>query len=658
MADLLIERHPYDEVGNLDVGSIFGSIAKVAKGAVKAVGKGVKAVGNVAQAGAHAVGQGTALLGKIPVVGEGLKSLSNMTIGAPFAMAEKVLSGQRLDKVALNTIKEQVKAVKGVAPYAQTVLSFVPGVGQGMAGAIGASMALASGQPITQALAEGVKGALPGGPLAKAAFSAAQGVMQGKPVDKLLIAALPISDQQKALVAAGLNTAKSLAHGERVDATLLNNALAALPPDVKKAVTVGMAIGHGQVLQAVKTASTMAQPKMVKDVFGKIANVVPAPLRRAPVQILSPDISRAMTAMRKNPALAFASPTALAKNIGISSGAAQRARQMGKFGLKWAPLSTNASRLVMRHSPFSNLRHLTDTRGLSPDGLIYVVEPGDYPGKIAQKLTGAAKNWPQLIAANPTKPTKTSAIGKEFKTLFAGEKLIVPKAWQKAAPAPALPTPGAVVTPTVQTPAPVVPEVVVVDPQRANVASILQAKGLLVTWSKSDGKKVAGFEDYGTKPEDLSTGFGERDQFMLASFEGWSNRVRGTNLPTDGLLTDSALGALQRWAESRVEGPTPTLDTTPAATLPTSPGIMPNAVPSLPSIPNPVPNVVPTPGVPQPIVDLPVMTIEEATPPKPKDDFTLAIAGAAAGGLLAGVVGAAVGGAGGFLIESMSKKTA
>jgi hypothetical protein len=649
MADLLIERHPYDEVGNLDVGSIFGSIAK-------AVGGAVKAVGNVAQKGASLAGQGLSQLKHIPVIGGGLKSLSDMTIGAPFAMAEKILSGQRLDKVALNTIKEQVKAVKGVAPYVQTVMSFVPGVGQGVAGVIGASMALASGQPITQALVEGVKGALPGGPLAKAAFNAAQGVMQGKPVDKIFIAALPISDQQRQLITAGLNTAKSLAHGERVDATLLNNALAALPADVKKAVTVGMALGHGQVLQAVKTASTMAQPKLVKDVFGKVANVVPAPLRRAPMAVVHPDISRTMTALRRSPILANASPSALARHVGVSPAAAQRARQLGNFGVKWSPLSARASAMVTKHSPFSNMRALTDTRGLSPDGLVYVVEPGDYPGRIAQKLTGSANNWPQLIAANPTKPTKTSAIGKEFKTLFAGEKLIVPKAWFKApAPAPTVSTPGAVATPTVQTPAASVPTVVVNDASRANLASILQAKGLLVTWSKTDGIKESGFQDYGTKPEDLSTGYGERDRFMLASFEGWSNRVRGTNLPTDGLLSDQSLRALQQWAEARVAGPTPTMSTTPAADLPTSPGIIPNAVPSLPSIPNPIPNVSMTPGLPAPITDLPVMVIEGTPPPKPKEDFTLAIAGAAAGGLLAGITGAAIGGAGGFLLDSMSK---
>ena len=655
MADLLIERHPFDEVGNLDVGS-FGSFIS---GAVKSVGKAasgaVKAAGSVAKGVAHGVTSGANLLGKVPVVGAGLKGVTQLTIGAPFAVAEKVMSGQRLDRVALATIKEQVAAARGVAPYAQTVLSFVPGVGQGMAGVIGASMALASGQPITAALVEGVKGALPGGPLAKAAFSVGQSVMQGKPIDKLVIAALPISDQQKRMVEAGLRTAKALAHGERVDQALLNNALSALPSDVQKAMTIGMALGHGQVLQAVKTASSMAAPKFQKDIFGKVANVLPAPLRRIPTRIVSPDISRAMTALRRNPLLASASPSAMARHVGVSPSVAQRARQLGSFGLRWRPLSSAATSMVARFAPFSNMRYLTDTRGLSPDGAVYVVEPGDYPGKIAQKLTGAATNWPQLIAANPQKPTKTTSIGKEFKTLFAGEKLIVPSKWQKAAPAPALPTPGAVPTPTAQKPAAPVPEVVVSDPNRANVASILQAKALLTTWSKTDGMKEAGFQDYGTKPEDISTSFGERDQFMMASFEGWSNRVRGTNLPTDGLLSDQSLGALQAWAESRVAGPTPTMSTVPAADLPTSPGIIPNAAPSLPSIPNPIPNVAITPTTP---IDLPVMTIEEQAPPKKKEDFTLAIAGAAAGGLLAGITGATLGGAGGFLLDSLGKSSA
>lgn len=201
-----------------------------------------------------AVGSLGTQLGKVPIVGKGLKGTFALTIGAPFAVANAVASGQRIDKVALGHLTSQIGAIRDVAPYAQMVVSVVPGVGQGVSGAIAASLALANGKNITEALKEGVKGTLPGGPLAKAAFDLGEAAVQGKPIDKALVAALPIPDAQKKLLVTGLETAKDLAHGKRLDAALMNTALAALPPDARKAVTVGLALGHGQVMQAARAA--------------------------------------------------------------------------------------------------------------------------------------------------------------------------------------------------------------------------------------------------------------------------------------------------------------------------------------------------------------------------------------------------------------------
>lgn len=201
-----------------------------------------------------AVGSVGSKLGKIPIVGKGLKGTFALTIGAPFQVANAVASGQRIDKVALGHLTSQIGAIRDVAPYVQTIVSVVPGVGQGVSGAIAASLALANGKPITSALKEAVKGSLPGGPLAKAAFDLGEAAVQGKPIDAIALAALPIPDAQKKMVAQGLQTAKDLAHGKRLDAALMNTALAALPPEARKAVTVGIALGHGQVLQAAREA--------------------------------------------------------------------------------------------------------------------------------------------------------------------------------------------------------------------------------------------------------------------------------------------------------------------------------------------------------------------------------------------------------------------
>lgn len=216
-----------------------------------------KAVKSVAKATAGAVGAVGSTLGKVPVVGGGLKGAFTLTVGAPFSVVNAVVQGERIDRVALNHLKSQLAAVKAVAPYAQTVIGFVPGIGTGISGAIGASLALASGQNITDALKAGVRGALPGGPLAAAAFDVGAAAIQGKPLDELALAALPLSDDQKKIVRAGLATAKALAHGERVDATLFNQAQKLLPADAQKALTVGLALSHGQALQAVKAAGQM-----------------------------------------------------------------------------------------------------------------------------------------------------------------------------------------------------------------------------------------------------------------------------------------------------------------------------------------------------------------------------------------------------------------
>jgi hypothetical protein len=158
----------------------------------------------------------------------------------------------------LNTLKDNLKDTKAVAPYAQTVVSFVPGVGQGIAGAIGAGLALANGQNITAALAEGVKGSLPGGPIAVSAFSVGQAAMQGKKITNIALAAIPgMTDQQRTALASGLNAANDIAHGKRVDHALVDAALKNVPPEAQKALQIGLAIGHGQNLQKVVKGQVM-----------------------------------------------------------------------------------------------------------------------------------------------------------------------------------------------------------------------------------------------------------------------------------------------------------------------------------------------------------------------------------------------------------------
>lgn len=240
--------------GELDVGGFFGSIthavSSVAKGVVKAT-KGVAKVTGVT-AVTHAVNAAVNapinLIKRVPVVGTLVKATQDLA-NMPADMATQLINGGRIDKVALGNFKRALGDVKAVAPYAQVVVSLVPGVGQGLSGAIGASLALASGASITDAMAQAVQDALPGGPAAAAAFKLAHGIMKGEKVDQLALDVLPIPDAQKKALTQAIGAAKDLAGGKKVSAVLVDQAMKALPPDIAKAVQTGAAIAHATVLQ-------------------------------------------------------------------------------------------------------------------------------------------------------------------------------------------------------------------------------------------------------------------------------------------------------------------------------------------------------------------------------------------------------------------------
>lgn len=65
-----------------------------------------------------------------------------------------------------------------------------------------------------------------------------------------------------------------------------------------------------------------------------------------------------------------------------------------------------------------------------PAGGSYVVRAGDNPSSIAQKLTGNAGRWRELVGANPQKPRSKDG---NFATLSAGERINLPASWGSSA---------------------------------------------------------------------------------------------------------------------------------------------------------------------------------------------------------------------------------
>src|SRR6478752_2669864 len=222
----------------LTVGGLFSSIAHAVSSAAKGVAKGVssvakatgvtavtKAAAKVAKVATNYAQHAVSALGKIPVIGPLANAAGNLML-LPANTVNQLAAGGRIDRVALGSLKSALANVKAIAPYAQTVLSFVPGVGQGLSGAIGASMALAAGQSISDALLAGVKGAIPGGPLAK---------------------------------------------GEKVSQVVIDAALKQLPPEAQKAVQIGAAIGQAKSIQDAARAAAGAATGLVSNVQKGVA---------------------------------------------------------------------------------------------------------------------------------------------------------------------------------------------------------------------------------------------------------------------------------------------------------------------------------------------------------------------------------------------------
>lgn len=251
------------------VGGFFSFVKKAASSVAKAVNKVVpkaikRAAAKVVNVAKSAVQTVAKTIKRIPVLGTIAGAAAALAL-LPAVATSQLLQGKRIDRIAIGQFKSALSNVKTLAPYVQTVVSFVPGVGSGISAGLGGALALAEGQSITQAVEAAVKSAIPGGPAAQAAFSVASGVMQGKPIDQIAINALPIGNTEKDLLRRGLSVAKDLAAGKRVDQVLLDQALKQLPPQLQKAVQIGTAIGHAKNLQSALGAAAQGAQQLAGD---------------------------------------------------------------------------------------------------------------------------------------------------------------------------------------------------------------------------------------------------------------------------------------------------------------------------------------------------------------------------------------------------------
>jgi len=225
------------------------------------------------------------LAGQIPIIGPALHGVLLIASG-PFTFTDAVIHGARIDKALVQDLRDKLTAVREIGPYAQTILSFMPGIGTGVAAAIGAGLAIAQGRPIDEAFVEGFESALPGGPAAKAAFSMTYAAATGQNLldaaGKAGIEALGLPPEQAKLIMSGLNLVYKASQGENIPMAALEEARKHLPndPTVRQAFDVGIAIAQGKRLQDVALQElsnlTTGQMQQLKSVGTDLIQKTPA----------------------------------------------------------------------------------------------------------------------------------------------------------------------------------------------------------------------------------------------------------------------------------------------------------------------------------------------------------------------------------------------
>lgn len=575
-------------------------------------------------------------------------------VTSPITAAAAIARGDNVLSTLGGHFKDQVRNIKSVAPMAQAIVSFVPGVGQGINAAIAAGTALAQGHNITDALVSAAKNALPGGPLAAKAFDTAytmgKAAATGGNIGEAALTAARAALPGGPLAQRAFDTALAIAHGQNVQQALTSGVVnvakdqisnvvrsampkipsLSLPDPLSNAVAKGSALFNALAPGVNQVAAALLQQpalrglplsdlakamhtdmatarKAMAAVVGTVARVgAPATKGLLPALASHPQLEELMGGDQTvDQALArFASRAASPKFSPkpTQKAAPLRMRDGRLHTIRWRGLSPKIVAHIVQHVPAArrvanliSLNHLAsakaqEAKGLDASGTHYVVEKGDSPSRIAQKLTGKASRWTELKAANPSKATRIANgqlyfyDGKGY-----GETLNLPTSWVQPpssnppAPAPVPSSPVPMVTPA----AAPAPEVIATPAYTPPSGTIEQAQAMLADWASLNGA-AANPNDYGMQPADLTTNLGnaQDDRFMYAlqSFQQWT----GGGLRVDGVLDDPTYQALVAWMQGTAAANLASIAKSLPATIdaPSSPAAPPAAAaPTAPSAP-------------------------------------------------------------------------
>ncbi len=221
------------------------------------LGKLIKSAGRAVGSVARTVSKVADTVGKIPVLGD----VARFGIGAarlaygPYAIAidagSRLARGENLGKALKGAVGGQIDAVRDRLKLAEMVAPFVPGIGTGVAAALGAANALAAGRPITEAVLAAARSALPGGAIAQVAFNSALNLAKGKNIGEAALAAVRDKLPNNPAVRAAFDGAVALGQGKRLQDAAYAAAGRILPPSpyAADALRFVQGVANGQNIQ-------------------------------------------------------------------------------------------------------------------------------------------------------------------------------------------------------------------------------------------------------------------------------------------------------------------------------------------------------------------------------------------------------------------------
>ncbi len=299
-----------DEELDYFLGRLARRVSRAASGVARSVGRAAKTVGQ----GINVVGKFipvsvlTSALAHTPMglavrAGIGAVSASasgkNVFQGAVRSLASDpalrfavdtaagAARGENVFKAAQRAAQAGIGDVRESLRFAAMVAPFVPGVGTGVAAALGAANALASGERITDALVAAARNAVPGGALAQTGFDLATRLAKGQKLGEAALDAVRSRLPGGPVAQAAFDSGLALMKGKSLQDSLIAGGGRLLPKSpfaadvmsfVKKAAS-GENLGRA----ALSSAGGLVMKRIERQtgpIFSGATRRLPVPLRR------------------------------------------------------------------------------------------------------------------------------------------------------------------------------------------------------------------------------------------------------------------------------------------------------------------------------------------------------------------------------------------